>query len=56
MEENRQDDDSIVTTVLETSLSGDSQPIESQLHGVDSQPVELQAMTDTHADQPTSCK
>ena len=64
MEDNRQDD-SIVTTVPETSVSVDSQPgdvdsqhglIESQPDSVKSQPVQPQQTTaDTHADQPTSC-
>ena len=64
MEDNRQDD-SIVTTVPETSVSIDSQPgdvdwqcgpVELQPDSVESQPVQpQQMMTNTHADQPTSC-
>ena len=64
MEDNRQDD-SIVTTVPETSVSVDSKPgdvdsqhgpIELQPDGVESQPVQPQQTTvDTHAEEPTSC-
>ena len=63
--ENNQQDDSIVTTVPETSVSVDSQPgdvdsqrglIESQPDSVESQPVQpQQMMVDTHAEQITSC-
>ena len=64
MEDSRQDN-SIVTTVPETSVSIDSQlgdvdsqrgPVESQPDSVESQPVQPQQTTaDTHAEQPTSC-
>ena len=64
MEDKRQDD-SIVTTVPETSVSIDSQPgdvdsqhgpVKSQPDSVESQPVQPQQMTaNTRAEQPTSC-